>query len=54
MKWFEEKCSLLGGKKAPAAMLHDSSGGVLTLLTTPEQVAACRDAASKQGSLIVP
>ncbi|CAE6955288.1 DnaJ-1 [Symbiodinium natans] len=43
VKWFEEKCSLLGGKKAPAAMLHDSSGGVLTLLTTPEQVAACRD-----------
>ncbi|CAE7401939.1 HLJ1 [Symbiodinium microadriaticum] len=48
VRWFEER-----GFGGPCAMLHDSSGGILTLLTTKEQIALCREAAPQQASLLV-
>ncbi|CAE7503799.1 DnaJ-1 [Symbiodinium necroappetens] len=48
VRWFEER-----GPGGPCAMLHDSSGGILTLLTTKEQIALCREAALQQASLLV-
>ncbi|CAJ1396953.1 unnamed protein product [Effrenium voratum] len=53
VRWFEERYKFNGGPPSPSAMLHDSSGGVLAHLTSPAQIAACRAAASQQGSLLV-
>eukprot|EP00439_Symbiodinium_sp_Y106_P035054 s4045_g4.t1 len=54
VRWFEERCAKVpGGGGGPCAMLHDSSGGILTFLTTKEQIALCREAANRQGSLLV-
>merc|ERR1712156_497910 len=51
VQWFDENCAALGG--GPTCMLNDSSGGVIALLTTPEQVAMAKAVAPWQASVIV-
>merc|ERR1719245_1089651 len=51
VQWFDEKCGAVGG--VPAAMFNDSSGGVVVLPSTTTQVATIKEAAGRQGSLIV-
>ncbi|CAE7626260.1 TTL3, partial [Symbiodinium sp. CCMP2456] len=53
VRCFEERPEGPEGPEGPCAMLHDSSGGILTLLTTKEQIALCREAAKQQASLLV-
>jgi len=49
--WFDEKCVAVGGKAA--AQIHDSSGGVLLLVKKREHINIMREAAPRQGSLLV-